>query len=112
MSRFFQLWIRLTRDNGGDAQVGKKLAGLLYSAGFRDVRVSASIEQYGQAVRPSFVPAEVAATNLIGLLAQFEVRGYATPTEIAELRQALIDWSRDPQGLILFTRCEAIASKG
>jgi SAM-dependent methyltransferase len=111
MDRFFQLWIRLTRDNGGDAQVGKKLAGLLFATGFHDVRVSATVEQYGQAVRQSFVPAEVAASNLISLLGQCEARGYATPAEIAEMRQDLTDWAGNPQGSLLVARCEAVARK-
>jgi len=111
MSRFFQLWIRLTRDNSGDAQVGKKLAGLLFTAGFRDVRMSATIEEYGQAVRHSFVSAEVAASNLTSLLGQFEARSYATPAQIAKMRQALAGWAANPQGLVLLARCEAVARK-
>jgi ubiquinone/menaquinone biosynthesis C-methylase UbiE len=111
MTRFFQLWIRLTRDNGGDAQVGKKLAGLLFAQGFRDVRVSGTMEMYGQAVRQSFVPADIAAANLIALLGQMEARGYATPAEIAEMRQALSGWAGNPQGLVLLGRCEALARK-
>ncbi len=111
LGRFFQLWIRLTSENGGDAQVGKKLVGLLLGAGFGDVRMSATIEQYGQAARESFVPAAVAAANLIALLGQCEARGYATPVEIAEMRQTLIDWAANPQGFFLFARCEALARK-
>ena len=72
MTRFFELWVRLTRDNGGDAQVGKKLGGLLSATGFYDVRMSATIEQYGEMAQPSFVPIEVAASNLSGLLNQYE----------------------------------------
>jgi ubiquinone/menaquinone biosynthesis C-methylase UbiE len=111
LTRFFHLWIRLTRDNGGDAQVGKKLAALLIAAGFDEVRLTATIEQYGQAAHPSFVPAEVAAANLTALLNQFDSRGYATPAEIAEMRQALSDWASNPQGFFLFARCEALARK-
>lgn len=111
LTRFFRLWIRLTRDNGGDAQVGKKLVGLLFAAGFHDVGVSATVEHYGQAARHSFVPAAVAVSNLTALLGQCETRGYATPAEIAEMRQALTDWAGNPQGLVLFARCEALAHK-
>jgi ubiquinone/menaquinone biosynthesis C-methylase UbiE len=111
MTRFFQLWIRLTRDNGGDAQVGKKLADLLFVTEFSDVRVSATMEQYGQAVRQSFVPAQVAASNLIALLGQFEARGYGTLAELAEMRVALTDWAGNPQSIFLFARCEALARK-
>ena len=111
LSRFFQLWMRLTRDNGGDAQIGKKLAALLFQTGFQDVSMSATIEQYGQAARQSFVPAEVAAANLTGLLRQYEARGYTTATEIAEMRQALTDLAGNPQGIFLFARCEALARK-
>jgi hypothetical protein len=111
LSRFFHLWIRLTRDNGGDAQVGKRLSGLLFATGFRDLSVSATVEHYGQAVRQSFVPPEVAASNLTALLDQFQTRGYAPPAELAEMRQALTDWAADPQSMVLFTRCEALACK-
>jgi ubiquinone/menaquinone biosynthesis C-methylase UbiE len=111
LSRFFQLWIRVTRDNGGDAQIGKKLGALLTAAGFGDVRVSATIEQYGQAARHSFVPAEVAASNLAALFSQVEARSYIISAEIAELRQALSDWASHPQGFFVFTRCEAVARK-
>lgn len=111
ISRCIQLWIRLTRDNGGDAQVGKKLVGLLVEAGFSEPRMSATIEQYGQAVDPSFVPAAVAASNLAALLSQCEARGYAGSTEIAEIGQALTDWSNDPQSFLIVARCEAVARK-
>ena len=111
MARFFQLWIRLTRENGGDAQVGKKLAELLYTTGFGDVQVSATTEQYGRAAHPSFVPAEVAVSNLTALLSQCEARGYAPPAGIAEMRQSLTDWASNPQGFFLFTRCQAVARK-
>ena len=111
LTRFFQFWIRLTRDNGGDAQIGKQLGGLLCAAGFGDVRLSATLEQYGQAVRHSFVPAAVAASNLMALLGQCEARGYAPAVEIADMRQALTDWAGNPQGFFLLTRCEAVARK-
>ena len=73
--------------------------------------MSATMEQYGQAIRHSFVPAEVAVSNLSALLGQFEPRGYATPDEIATMRQALADWAGNPQGFFLFARCEALARK-
>lgn len=111
LSRFFDLWIRLTRENGGDTQIGKKLAGLLTAAGFQDVAMSATVEQFGLAARQPFVPAGVAASNMMALLEPFEARGYASAAEIAETRHALTEWAESPQGIALSTRCEAIGVK-
>lgn len=109
--RCIELWIRLTRENGGDAQIGKKLAALLTAAGFREVGMSATVEPYGLAVRQSFVPPRVATSNLMALLEPIEARGYATAAEIGEMRQALTDWAESPQSVMLVMRGEAIAVK-
>lgn len=111
MERFFALWIRLTRDNGGDTQIGKKLAGLLLGVGFRDVRMSASVEHHGLGVMQPSVPASVTASNLAGLLDPFEAREYITVEEAAKMRRALTDWAESPQSMVLFMRCEALAYK-
>ncbi|MBX3001774.1 MAG: methyltransferase domain-containing protein [Caldilineaceae bacterium] len=111
LNQVFDLWIRLTRENGGDTQIGKKLPSLLHAAGFQDIAVAASIEQHGRAMLKPFVPAETSANNMIALLGPFEARGYATPAEIAEMRQALSDWGQHPEGIGIFARCEAIARK-
>jgi SAM-dependent methyltransferase len=111
LTRVFDLWIRLTRENGGDTQIGKKLPNLLNVAGFTDVCFSATIEQHGRAMLQPFVPVEVSVANLTALLGPFQTRGYATPAEIAELRQALHDWGQHPEGIGAFARCEAIARK-
>jgi hypothetical protein len=53
----------------------------------------------------------VGAADLGRTLGQFDARGYAPPDEIAEMRQALGDWGRHPQGIGIFARCEVIARK-
>jgi SAM-dependent methyltransferase len=111
MVRFVELWIRLNRENGGDMQIGKKLARLLTTAGFRNVGVSATVEQHGLGARQPFVLAGISASNLMALLEPMEARGYATAVQIAEMRQALTDWAESPQGIIFATWCEAIAVK-
>lgn len=111
LERFFELFIRLTRENGGDAQIGKKLATLLTAAGFRDVGMSVTVEQIGLAARQPFVSAGVFASNIMALLGPFEARGYATAVEIAEMRQALSDWAESPQSVMFAMRGEAIAVK-
>ncbi|HRJ43578.1 MAG: methyltransferase domain-containing protein [Caldilineaceae bacterium] len=109
--RFFALFIRLTRENGGDAQIGKKLAALLTAAGFQDVGMSATVEQSGLAARQPFVSAGVFASNMMALLEPFETRGYATAAEIAEMRQALTDWAQSPESILIGLRCDVLAHK-
>jgi ubiquinone/menaquinone biosynthesis C-methylase UbiE len=111
LTHVFELWIRLTRENGGDTQIGKKLPRLLNAAGFRDAAFSATIEQHGRAMLQPFVPVETTINNMTALLGPFEARGYATAAECAEMRQALHDWGQHPEGIGAFARCEAIARK-
>lgn len=73
--------------------------------------MSGTIEQYGLAALQPFVPAKIAVSNVMALLEPMEVRRYATAGEIGEMRQALIDWAENSQGIFCFTRCEAIAVK-
>lgn len=112
LGRLCDLWGRLTEANGGDAYIGKKVAALLAAAGFRDLAVSGSPDQYGNVMRNPTGSAEAAIHSLGALLGPFEARGYATAAECAEIHQALHDWAADPLCILLALRCEAIARKG
>jgi hypothetical protein len=111
LRRFFDLWIHLTRENGGDTQIGKKLGNLLMAAGFREVGISGTVESYGTTAVTPFVANEVAVRNLNFLLDESSKRAYAPPDEIAAIRQALADWSQHPGSILMFTRCEAVGIK-
>lgn len=111
LRRLIEFWIRLTRHNGGDAQIGKRLIALLYMADFREIAMSASTELYGSAALETFVPNAVAMESWVFLLDQCRKQGWIDQVEMDQIREAWQDWCERPDSLLVAVRCEALARK-
>ncbi len=101
MQHHLALWIRLTRENGGDTQIGKKLGGLLLATGYERVTLSAAVDHCGMMVRNPSTTNENTVAALGALISRFKDREYATEAELAAMRQALADWEKSPESLFL-----------
>jgi ubiquinone/menaquinone biosynthesis C-methylase UbiE len=111
LRRIIELWIRLTRHNGGDAQIGKHLFKLLSAADLRSIAMSATTELYGLAALVSFAPNEVTLEQWMFLLGESSKHGWITEVEMNQIRQAAQAWCERPDSLLVAVRCEALARK-
>lgn len=111
MQHHLALWIRLTQENGGDTQIGKKLGGMLLATGYERVILSATVDHFGMLVRNQSTSNENTVAALGALISRFAERNYATEAELTAMRQALADWEKSPESLYLAMRCEAIGYK-
>ena len=111
MVKYDEFYRRLRREFGHDPEGGRKIGALLFDAGFRDVRMSASYESLSgrETLRG-------AAHVFIGLLTEgwseaFQSRGWATTEDIEAMKDAWLKFAESPGALFASTWCEAIGVK-
>jgi ubiquinone/menaquinone biosynthesis C-methylase UbiE len=111
MAQYEEFYRRLRREYGHDPEGGRKIGALLFDAGFRDVRMSASYESLSGAET-----LRDAARVFIGLLTEgwseaFQSRGWATAEDIETMKEAWLRFAEFPGALFASTWCDAVAFK-
>lgn len=111
LHRTIEFWARLTRQNGGNAQIGKQLGVLFHKAGFQQPAMTATTELYGSLAKEPLGANGVVLEQWRFILAESGKHGWVTEGESAEILQAWEAWSKRADSLMLTLRCEAIARK-
>jgi SAM-dependent methyltransferase len=112
LERFWDMFLRIRIELGGDNHTGRKLPGLLSLAGFSEVKGSASCETFGTRDRLKFY------ADIYGGLAlkhpyvdEWLKRGWVVPEELEGIYIAFQEWALQPGAFTMHTYCEAIGWK-
>lgn len=110
VEKYGELYLRLRRENGHDAEIGRKVGTLLLAAGFSDLKFSAVYEPFTGPAAEGF------AQVSIGLLYEgwsdeFLGRGWTTPEDIQEMIAGWRRFASFPGVIFAAAWCEAIARK-
>lgn len=108
LAQSYELWMRLSRHNGGNLTVGKHLRALLQQVGFTRIQASASYE--------CLAPQELANTNASalteGVRATHLVRlGWVNQETLQAMGTAWRRWGEDPTAFCANTWCDAVGWK-
>jgi ubiquinone/menaquinone biosynthesis C-methylase UbiE len=111
MAKYDQLYNRLRREFGHNGETGRTIGALLLQAGFSELNMTATYETLSD---PKVL--QRAAQVFIGLLAEgwseaFTSRGWASESEIQEMREAWLRFAAFPGALFVAAWCEAVARK-
>jgi SAM-dependent methyltransferase len=111
MARYDELYNRLRSEFGHNGQTGRMIGALLLEAGFGGLNMTATYETLSD---PKIL--QGAAQVFIGLLAEgwsdaFTSRGWASDSDIQDMREAWLRFAAFPGALFVAAWCEAVAWK-
>jgi ubiquinone/menaquinone biosynthesis C-methylase UbiE len=111
MAKYDELYRRLRAEYGHNGESGRLIGSLLLDAGFTGLDMSATYETLSNSK-----VLQSAAQVFIGLLAEtwsdaFMSRGWATATDIQDMRDAWVRFANFPGALFVAAWCEAVARK-
>jgi hypothetical protein len=113
MERFWDLFRRQMRYNGGLQLLPRHLRGALLEAGFAPVEAHAGSEARGT---PEQVQMAVEATASTASAAEFSQtaveQGWATQQEMADLPHSLREWGERPDAFMAVLKCGALGWVG
>ena len=112
VGRFFELFERGFKNNGGSLYRGRHLRTMLRQAGFGVIEFSAS---YGNSATPeevqSAVEGYVSWIENVPLFDQAVERGWVDRPGLDEIKAGMRRWSKHPQAFLATGSCKAVASK-
>ena len=112
ITRFLEIYHRVTARNGGDADVGRRLRALFNGAGFTDVRVGAGIWSFGTMELTKQWGESWARRVLESNIADRAVEyGIASKQELEEASAGWLRWSVEPDAYFSFSHGEAVGWK-
>lgn len=111
LDRFWKLAGRIIDRNGGDARFGRKQRQLLREAGFRNTIGSASCDTFGTPSMTAGFSRYWAEVFLEQHRRLILTEQWATESDLATMRTALLDWGNNPDAFYARCRCEAVGWK-
>jgi SAM-dependent methyltransferase len=111
LAQFWKLAGRIINRNGGDVRFGRKQRQLLREAGFRNTVGLASCDTFGTPSMTAGFSRYWADVFLEQHRRQILTERWATDSELATMRTALLDWGNNPDAFYARCRCEAIGWK-
>lgn len=111
LDRFWKLAGRIIDRNGGDARFGRKQRQLLREAGFRNTAGSASCDTFGTPNMTAGFSRYWADVFLEQHRRLILTEQWATESDLATMRNALLDWGNNPNAFYARCRCEAVGWK-
>lgn len=111
IDRFWELTKRVIEHHGGDPRLGRKQRRLLREAGFHNIAASASSDAFST---PEFTGGFSRYFGGVFLEQHRKLileEHWATESELAAMRDALLAWGGNPDAFHARCRCEAVAWK-
>ena len=111
LRRFFDVYFRVARRNGGNANAGRHLKGWFVDAGFTDLEVTTSTWSFGDEAGLQWWGNQWAERILQSNIATAAVEyGFATQDELETISAAWKDWITAPGAFFAFTQVEVIGT--
>ena len=110
LDRWRELYHRVTRHNGAQADAGRWLKAWVLAAGFADVRTSSSTWTFADAEDRAWWGGLWADRVRESSFATQAVEyGLSTPAELADLADAFTSWAASPEGVFVVLHVEVLA---
>jgi ubiquinone/menaquinone biosynthesis C-methylase UbiE len=112
IDRFLDLYHQVSRRNGGEPQMGRRLRGLFHEVGLGDARISATAwcyataeetREWGEAYSRRVLESGIGDSAI--------AHGLADRDELGAIAAAFRAWSEHPDALWTFVQVEALATK-
>jgi len=112
LARWLDLYHRLTRHNGAQADAGRMLKGWVLAAGFDDLTVTSSTWTYESDDERAWWGGLWSDRLLYSDIAEQSVEvGLATTTELREMADAFLWWSEQHDGVFIVPHGEVLARR-
>lgn len=112
LRRFFDVYFKVARRNGGNANAGRHLKSLFVEAGFTDLEVTTSTWSFGDEAGLEWWGNQWADRILTSNIATAAIEyGIATQDELGTISDAWREWITAPGAFFAFTHVEVIGTK-
>ncbi len=112
IEQYWTLYVRIREEMGGDANMGRRLFGLLEQAGFVGVDGSASLEAYASLEQRRWFARVHGGIALVSPYAdEWLRRGWADKETLQQINRAWLAWAEQPGAFAAVAWCEAVGWK-
>lgn len=110
LDRFFDIYARIARANGGEPNAGRRLLSWVSDAGLVDAEYSTSTWTYAtEDGRSRWANLWAGRTAVSKYVERAEELGISDRAELAELGRAFLDWAEQPLATFAFMHGEVVA---
>lgn len=109
LNRWRELYLTMTRRNGGEPDAGRRLLAWAHAAGLRQLTVTSSTWTYSGTTATHWANLWADRIAHTALADQLQAAGLATAADLAEVSDAWLAWARDPDAWLMVPHGELLA---